>query len=508
MRLRLVLSFALVLAAAVAALGVVVTRSTAQALTAQVDQRLDEIGRRNPSERGSGPQRRPVRDPQAIDRPRPDGERPGGSGLVEARLFAHLVLERDGTVLSAEPAGFAADPLPLPDVSGFAGPGAALLVGQIVTLEATEGEGRYRATVLASGEVVEVFATSLDPVDQAVDRLTRTFGVTGLAVIVVGGAAAWWTVRRGLRPVDAMVDTAAAIASGERDRRVPEERSPAELARLAAALNEMLEELDAAFRAESQAKASLTRFVADASHELRTPLAAVAGYAELFQRGALTDPAEAERAIHRIRSETTRMRHLVDDLLVLARFDSRLDAGRDGGPPSDHRAQNLAAVVRDAVADSEAIEPGRPVRARTPETLTVHGDAGQLTQVVANLLSNARIHTPAGTAVEVDLEADRDAGLARLTVADHGPGIPADQLDRVFERFWRVDKSRARSTGGSGLGLAIVAAIVASHGGSVEVANGGAAPGARFTVILPLAGGGGVAAPAQPAAAHSGGTRR
>ena len=180
--------------------------------------------------------------------------------------------------------------------------------------------------------------------------------------------------------------------------------------------------------------------------------------------------------MRRVGTETARMERLVGDLLLLARLDRE--------QPMDHRAVDLSAITRDAVADSTAIEPERSIELRGDDPALVLGDEQQLTQVVANLLTNARSHTPPGAPVSVEV-ARHDATI-RLSVLDNGSGLPEKHLPHVFDRFYRVDSSRARRSGGAGLGLAIVAAIVSAHGGTVAVINE-PGHGARFTVTLPAA---------------------
>ncbi|MPY95401.1 MAG: HAMP domain-containing protein [Acidimicrobiia bacterium] len=467
LRSRLVLSFAVVLVVATGVLGVVLANTTRAALVDQIDDQLREIERREeagPSRSEAGP---PIGAPDSPAEP----AGPGG------RSLAHVVLAPDGRVVASQPCGYADDPYPLPDTTGLAATPREGKYAPIVTVPAESGGGSYRAVLLSRGASgVDVFAAPLDDVDATVARLVRTFLLTGLVVLVLGGLATWWSVRRSLRPVDGMVSAAAAIAGGELSRRIPEGGAPRELERLGGALNDMVGQLVDSYRSEQLAKQSLSRFVADASHELRTPLAAVRGYTELYRKGALRTDDERDGAMRRIDAESRRMRRLVDDLFTLASLDSQ--------HPTDHQPVDLVRITRDAVADSEAIEPGRPVSLAAPERALVQGDPGQLVQVVTNLLGNARSHTPAGSPVDLRVEAGTASATVVLEVRDHGPGLPADQLDVVFERFHRVDPSRSRATGGAGLGLAIVAAIVAAHRGQVRAEN---APdgGARFTVALP-----------------------
>jgi two-component system OmpR family sensor kinase len=239
----------------------------------------------------------------------------------------------------------------------------------------------------------------------------------------------------------------------------------------------MLGRIEEAFAARAASEERLRRFLADASHELRTPLTSIRGYAELFRRGASHRPDDLEKAMRRIEDESARMSVLVEELLLLARLDE--------GRPPQREPVLLADLAADARDDLRTSDPSRVVRLDADEDVVVNGDEMQLRQVIANLLANARVHTPAGSAVDIRVAAD--GPLAILEVTDHGNGLSRDDLPKVFDRFYRADQSRARDHGGAGLGLAIVASIVQSHGGRVGVSNAPGA-GARFRVELPRMG--------------------
>jgi two-component system OmpR family sensor kinase len=339
------------------------------------------------------------------------------------------------------------------------------------TVSAVRGGGSYR--VRASIEdhhpgYVLVLASSLSGVESTLHRLILIELIATGAVLAALAALGLWVVRLGLRPLRAIETTAAAITGGDLSRRVEHPDPRTEVGRVGTALNTMLDQIEASDR-------RLRRFIADASHEFRTPLAAVRAYAELFGRGAAEHPQDLERSMTGITRESERMSLLVDDLLLLARLDE--------GRPLEQEPVDLAAVVREAVDAARVVERGRPIELSVQPTV-VTGDAARLRQVIDNLLSNTRAHTPAGSPVSVDLRPVD--GRATLTVADHGPGLSEEQAARVFERFYRVDSSRARASGGVGLGLSIVSAVTEAHGGTAEVrpTDGG---GATFVVALPLA---------------------
>jgi two-component system, OmpR family, sensor kinase len=310
-------------------------------------------------------------------------------------------------------------------------------------------------------------ASSLDGVDSTLHRLVLIELIATAAVLAALAALGLWLVRLGLRPLREIELTAAAITAGDLSRRIDHPDPQTEVGRVGSALNAMLDRIEASDR-------RLRRFIADASHELRTPLTAVRAYAELFGRGAATHPDDLERSMSGIRREAERMSLLVDDLLLLARLDE--------GRPLERTPVDLAALVGEAVDAARVVERDRPIESAV-EPATVTGDEVRLRQVLDNLLANARAHTPAGTPVSVELR--RVDSRAQVTVADHGPGLTDEQATRVFERFYRTDDSRSRSSGGAGLGLSIVAAVTELHGGTAEArpTPGG---GATFVITLPL----------------------
>lgn len=299
--------------------------------------------------------------------------------------------------------------------------------------------------------------------------------LSGTGIVLLGALTAGWAVRRSLRPLAQIEDTAASIAAGDLSQRVPTLPETTEVGRLAAALNGMLAQIEQAFAARTASEARMRRFVADASHELRTPLATIRGYAELYRMGALDGTEQVEDTMRRIEGSATGMGTLVEDLLLLARLDE--------GRPMAADDVDLTVLAADAVSDLRALDPDRPARlvslAEGAEgaPVMVVGDEARLRQVVANLVGNVARHTPAGTPVEIAVGAVEGAGV--LEVRDHGPGIDPVHAARVFERFYRVDASRTRESGGTGLGMAIVAAIVAAHHGSVSLAE---TPGGGTTV--------------------------
>jgi two-component system, OmpR family, sensor kinase len=303
----------------------------------------------------------------------------------------------------------------------------------------------------------------------------------GAAVLLVLGLAGSWVVHRSLRPITEGEQTAAAIAAGQLDRRVPERDPRTEVGRLSLALNGMLAQIQRAVASsESSAEKAhisedrMRRFITDASHELRTPLTTMRGFAELYRQGAARD---MEMVMSRIESESRRMGLLIDDLLLLARLDSQR--------PIERNRVDLLALATDAVHDAQAIAPNRKITIDVmdgPGTPEVLGDEARLRQVLGNLVTNALQHTPETADITVRVGTDIDDAI--LEVVDEGPGMSQQDALRVFERFYRTDSSRARSSGGSGLGLSIVDSLVHAHGGNVTVTTA-LGQGCRFYVSLP-----------------------
>ncbi|GAA0465278.1 two-component sensor histidine kinase [Paractinoplanes deccanensis] len=317
----------------------------------------------------------------------------------------------------------------------------------------------YRAVVVRDSQFTVLAALSLRPVNDTVRRLLMVAGGTSLGVLLLLMLFAEIVVARRLRPLNALASAATDLADGRLERRVPEppraERT--EVGRLTLAINGMLSRIRQALAAREQSEQRMRDFVADASHELRTPLTSVRGYLQLVRTGVV-DLRDRPDVLGRLEEETARMGSMVDSLLYLARLDA--------SPPAGHTPVDLAALVRDAVADAAAVEPERPLSVEAPGELVVTGDAEGLRRVMANLLANVRAHTSAGTAAHARVvPGERDV---RVEVTDEGPGMDAEAAAHAFERFWRAGTARSAAEG-AGLGLAIVAEVVRGHGGGVGI---------------------------------------
>ncbi|MER6471701.1 sensor histidine kinase [Streptomyces collinus] len=510
LRARLTFGLVVLLAVSCAAVGLAAVVELNGFLTQRLDEQLAQVGTRFPESlehKGVLPDDH-------------DGDEHGdtrrlATGTFGARLLNGRVTHK-GLIRSGDPSADLDVDLTAADRARLAGVPAD---GRPHTV-GLSALGDYRVVASAGRDRdVLIAGLPLEPVEATVRRLELVAGIVfGLALVVTGVAGALW-VRWSLRPLGRVADTATRVselplASGvvALPARAPETDPRGEVGRVAGAFNRMLGHVEDALTKRHASEERLRSFAADASHELRTPVASVRGHAELALLHPGPVPAEVTRALERIAAESSRMGEMVDDLLLLA----RLDAGR----PLEREPVDLTRLVLDAVTDARAAGPDHRWTLDLPEEpVTVPGDTHRLHQVLANLLANARLHTPAGTKVAVTLETEAagaavasagtggartggtgggdgapgggettaaGSGTARLSVHDDGPGVPEDLRPGVFERFTRAEHRRRpdASGGGAGLGLSIVAAVVEAHGGRVVLDS---RPGATtFTVLLPL----------------------
>jgi two-component system, OmpR family, sensor kinase len=407
--------------------------------------------------------------------PPPDDRSPDDGSPRFSPLYI-VVLNRDGPVDSGRAPDLSGDSAgaPVIDVERAYAEGQEA-EPEPYTVASVDVDSSYRimAVYVPASDSVVVVGHSLADLDAAMDRLVLIEAVAVGLVLVALGAVTVWVIRHGVRPVKRMTATATAIAGGDLSHRVDAARPGTEAAELGDALNTMLGRIQEAFDERADSEERLRQFVADASHELRSPVTSIRGYAELYRRGGLRAEGDLGQAMQRMEQEATRMGGLIDDLLLLARLDQ--------GRPLDQATVDLTVLAADAVADAAALAPSGNVTLQSNGPVEVAGDEHRLRQVVANLVTNAIVHTPPGTPVVVSTEGNN--GRRVLTVHDDGPGMPADVADHAFERFWRADPSRARHHGGAGLGLAIVQAIVLAHGGTVGLTS---RPGDGTTVTVDL----------------------
>jgi two-component system OmpR family sensor kinase len=279
-----------------------------------------------------------------------------------------------------------------------------------------------------------------------------------------------------LKPLLEVEVIAAAIADGDLSARLPELQPSTEIGRLTKSLNTMLGRIEESFEQKDASESKLRRFVADASHELRTPLTAIRGFAELHRQGAVSGEVKTKELLGRIEKESIRMGSLVEDLLLLARMDE--------ARPLALEPVDLSHLIDECVASARAAGPEHPITVQAVDDLYVLGDSKRIHQALANLLANARTHTPKGVQIKV-IAASEEKEIT-VSVKDNGPGLNEGDQTRIFERFFRVDPSRARHAGeGSGLGLSIVDAVMKAHGGSVSV-DSKPGEGALFTLHFPI----------------------
>lgn len=474
LRTRLVAVVLVLLALVATAMGVVSALALREQLVGRLDARAeagtqrvvdrpvvgDARGPDGPPGRGAPP---PGQDVGTVTL----DERGGRAVHVDERADGRALTARQAAQLAAVPADGAPHTVALDDL------------------------GTYRAVAVAdaAGDLVVTGLPTADA-EAAVARYVVVEVLVALAALLVAGAVGSVLVRRELRPLERVAATATRVAElplaqGEvrlRERVDPRDTDPAtEVGQVGAALDRMLGHVDRALAERHASESQVRRFVADASHELRTPLASIRGWTELVRRSPDALPPDAHAALARVEAEALRMSALVDDLLLLA----RLDAGR----PLDRAPVDAVALAVDAVADAHAAGPDHVWRLDLPEDvdlddLLVLGDDHRLRQVLADLTSNARRHTPPGTHVAVTVRREGDDVV--LAVADDGPGVPAELRERLFERFARGDASRNRAAGSTGLGLAIARAVVHAHGGTLVCAS---RPGSTvLTVRLPAAG--------------------
>jgi two-component system OmpR family sensor kinase len=326
-----------------------------------------------------------------------------------------------------------------------------------------------------------VTGLSTDEVQRTMHRLVALELIIGATAVLIALLATSYGVRFTLRRLYRVTDTAREVAAELSpegrglDRRVPGADPETEVGQLAQSMNTLLSAVETQFAARLESERRMRQFLADASHELRTPLTSIRGYAELarMQRAA---GEEDEDNLSRIEAEGTRMSRLVEDLLVLARGDQ--------GAAPERELVDLGDVVEDVVTGSRAAFPARRIDLEIEPGLQVVGDHDALVRAVRNLVTNAAVHTrPEGPIAVRAFPVD---GWLRIQVLDSGPGLPQEQAEHVFERFWRADRARSRARGGSGLGLAIVASIVQAHGGTVRF-DSSVEHGSTVTIDLPAA---------------------
>ncbi|NNN20505.1 MAG: HAMP domain-containing histidine kinase [Acidimicrobiales bacterium] len=356
--------------------------------------------------------------------------------------------------------------------------------GIYITTGASSGSGKFQVLIVPVGQgLLLVEAFPLNDVYATLSSLRNLEILVSGGVLLVLGIGGYYLVVLGLRPLEKVKHATREIAAGNLEKRVQIDSTKTEIGQLSLDFNEMIDRIEGEFKLRAATEARLRRFVSDASHELRTPLSFLRGHAELFRQGAVTTPEELAISMKRIEEQAKRMGRLVDELLLLARFDE--------GSPIVLAPIDLRLIAHDAAADARAMAPERNVKVSAVEEVLVMAEETGLRQVVGNMVRNALVHTPPGTPIE--LEVTKTEGTGIVKVIDFGPGIAPDTAQSIFDRFYRADPSRSRDSGGSGLGLAIVATIIQAYGGTFGVlptVDSDNEPsnlsGATFWVSLPL----------------------
>jgi len=473
LRNRLILSTLLLAAIAIAASDFVASNSLRTFLIKQADNQLNEvvqtsmlrldragIDTANLNDDGDEFGFRPLRPLEAVP-----------------TTTAVTLLDVSGNVVG-QIGGEFANPINLTEFSKLTPKKVESLKGLPFTIPGDDDGPDIRAIArpLPSGEGTVVISVALDSVDKTVAGLSGIFLLISFIVLFSIAIIARSLIKLTLKPLNKIEETAAAIAEGDLSARLPQVNSRTEVGRLTGSLNTMLSRIEESFAVRTESESKLRRFVADASHELRTPLTAIRGFAELHRQGAVVGEEKTKELISRIEKESIRMSSLVEDLLLLARLDQSRELTFD---PVD-----INHLVKEAVASAQAAGPGYEITISSPsDEVFVLGDSMRIHQAIANLLANARTHTPVGTKIAVIIY--QDDLETRISISDNGPGLSEADQKRVFERFFRADPSRVRVSGeGSGLGLAIVDAVMKAHGGSVEVQSK-LNEGATFTIVFP-----------------------
>ena len=361
-------------------------------------------------------------------------------------------------------------------IAGYTPTEVAEFEGRPFTIKAKGENFRVLALPLPSNLGSIAIAQSLNDVDRTLSRLKWLFFFIGFLIVGLIALASRTMIKVGLKPLSEVENTAEKIAAGDLSARLPDAKPTTEVGRLTTSLNTMLARIEESFAVRKTSEDKLRRFVADASHELRTPLTAIRGFAELHRQGAVSGEEETKQLLARIEGESIRMGSLVEDLLLLARLDQAREM--------EHLPVDIAQVTKDAVASAQVAGPEHPISLiGDADELYTLGDQHRIHQVIANLLANARTHTPVGTPITVSIAQSSDG--VRIGVTDAGPGLSAEDQKRIFERFYRADSSRVRIDGeGSGLGLSIVDAVMKAHGGSVSVSSE-IGKGSTFTLFFP-----------------------
>jgi len=323
----------------------------------------------------------------------------------------------------------------------------------------------YKSDITFGDGVIHVKA----PLEEELEFLQLIFTillVTGLVSILLGSILIYQFTKKRLRPLLNITDEVSGIeGSSDLQKRISEPSNPKELKELASTFNQLLQQLEEQFEREKS-------FVSNASHELRTPLTSFRGHLNLIKRWGKDDPAILETSIQALDDESSRMKHILEQMLTIAR-NEHLETTLD--------KVNLTDVVEGVIVQFEA-RSRVPISANLEQNVLVSGDREQLRQVAVIIVENAERYTTEG---KITVHLKEVENTVMLSISDTGIGIPREEIPKIFSRFYRVDKNRSRETGGTGLGLSIAKEIVEHHQGKIEVESEEAI-GSTFTLLLPV----------------------
>jgi two-component system OmpR family sensor kinase len=321
-----------------------------------------------------------------------------------------------------------------------------------------------------------ILGRSLAPENDALSRVLGIFTLGAILALLLAAVVALPIINTALRPLRTVTRTAERIAGGDLEARTQLNRSPDEVGRLSEAFDRMVDQLQSAMQATAASEERMRRFLADASHELRTPATVLRGSSQVLLRHARGTSPETVSALREMHEEAVRLSTLIEDLLTLSRLD-------EGQLPEPEPVQ-LRTFVQHFLNRYASLWPDRDIAIEEAalDGATAAVNPESLRRIVTNLVDNAaRYSRPGG---HIRIGGSSADGRVSLCIADEGPGLPADEAARMFDRFYRSSRSRSRGSGGTGLGLAIVHGLVEGSGGTISVAT---APdrGTTVTVELP-----------------------
>lgn len=352
----------------------------------------------------------------------------------------------------------------IPDVTGLDF-GRSGVHYSTVPLEGSSA-GQMRIRVLTKDRQTAVLGLPLQSVNQITQQLALNAGLATVAISLLLGTALMWVNKLSIRPIGVVTRVAQRINNGGMDSRVPQLPSSSEAHELATALNLLLDE-------SQRSQQRLRQFVSDAAHELRTPLTVIGGYSQLIANGQVRTETESLDAVARIRSESSRMSRLVNDLLTLATVDS--------GPTLSKKRVNISKIAETVVGDLRVVESRSQIDIVAPKEIWANVDPDLMTQWFVIVLTNAIEFCPTKP-ITVSIAIANNC--LSLSVRDQGPGVPNEYVATMFDRFVRAERlNPAQSKGGFGLGLSIARAIIDAHSGLIGVRTNSDVREESFTEI-------------------------